>query len=136
MSCWRLVCVVGVFFCCCCSQLLVVFVSVLLSSPASRCHFCIVHGGGGVPPHGCFLWLHSLVVFVVVVVSSSLSCMMHFSCWRRRPFSWLILSALAPHCRCQHRRRLVVVAVLSLLATASLLVADSVDFCASLPLLS
>ena len=104
----------------CCCQLLVVVVRVLLSELAFSCPFCIVHGGGGVPPRICFRRIRSLVVVVVVDVSSS-PLTMYCSLWRLHLFSWLILSALEPcsYCRC---RCLVVVVCISLLLAASIFV--------------
>ena len=126
--CWRLVVVVSVSFTLlayiCCGHLwfLIAFVGVLSSLSASHSHCYIVHGGSVVPPRGGFLRIFRLVVGVVISALSSLLAM-HSSFRRRRPFSWLILSATAP-CRCCRRRRLVVVAVLSLSSAASFLVAS------------
>ena len=119
-----------------CRRLFVVAVVVfLLSFLASRHHLCIVHGGGGVPPHGWFLRLCRLVVVVVISVSS-FSLAMCCSRRQRCTLSWLHLLDLAPlHC-CRCRRHLVVVSVSLFSAAASLLVDASIRFCASLPLSS
>ena len=119
--CWRLVVVFGISlmlaasFCNFRRRILVVFVGISFLALLSCCHCCIVHGSGGVPLHGWFLWLCLLFVIGVVSVFLLLLAMCcNRCCWR--PILWLLLSASAPCCRSRFHQRLVVVAVLSLSA--------------------
>ena len=124
---------VASFFRCLC-QIIFVFFGVLLYLSASCCNFCIIHGDSGVPPHGCFPWLyHLVVIYIVWIMPSSLA--MCCSCWRRHPLSWLLLLTLEPHHWSLCCWRLIVVAVLSLLAAVSLIVVVSIGFCNLLLLL-
>ena len=93
--CLRLVVVLGVSFaltanfCRHCRRLLVVVGGVALLASESRRRRCIAHVGGGVPSRVCFPWLRHLVIVVVVKISL-FSLTRIWSCWRRRPLSWLL----------------------------------------------
>ena len=103
-------------FCCFSCRIFVVFISVLFSALASRLRCCILHGSGGIPPHGCIIPIRRLVVAIFVSVSSSL-LVMCCSQRQRHPLSWLPfrhwrlvfevvvvgVSSLSLFCRCRQR---------------------------------